>query len=151
MSGAGLPRCAGSSLDPAGWLPIAAPSPAAKHRLRAPGLQQLRLPGPRAQAQASQRTGEWECVFPDQGWSPVSRTDRQVRCPRSHQEAAALASAGQEVDGLEGHIHRFPPGVSFRLPSRPSGSSHTASGCSLGRFLSMPCFSSGGAGVGGLS
>lgn len=34
LAGRGLPRCAGSSLDPAGWLPIAAPSPAAKHRLQ---------------------------------------------------------------------------------------------------------------------
>lgn len=80
--------------------------------------------------------------------APVSRTDRQVRCHGATREAAALVSAGQEVDGLEGHIHPLPLGSpSASRPAHPGH--HTASGCSLGRFLSMPCFSSGGAGVRG--
>ena len=38
---------------------------------RAPGVQELRLPGPRAQAQASRRTGERD--LPRSGMEPRSR------------------------------------------------------------------------------
>lgn len=146
LAGQGLPRCAGSSLDPAGWLPIAAPSPAAKHRLQ--GAQGSAAAAPTGLGRRLKRLGTGEWGLPRSGMEPRSRalTGRFVATGATR-EAAALVSAGQEVDGLEGHIHPLPLGSpSASHPAHPGH--HTASGCSLGRFLSMPCFSSGGVGVG---